>query len=152
MRVEQAEVLQMSLVNILIVDDYEPWRHFVVNKLQTLAGVRVAGVAFDGMDALQKAKELQPDLILLDLCLPRLNGLEVAELIAEIVPGCKILFVSDTADAEVVQDTFRAGGCGYVLKSDAGRDLVAGIDAVLLGEKFVSRGIARCANPADSEN
>ena len=55
MRVEQAEVLQMSLVNILIVDDYEPWRHFVVNKLQTLAGVRVAGVAFDGMDALQKA-------------------------------------------------------------------------------------------------
>lgn len=152
MGVEQAEVLQMSLISILIVDDFEPWRHFVVNSLQKVAGVRVVGVAFDGMDALQKAKELQPDLILLDLCLPKLSGLEVAELIAEIVPGCKILFVSDTADADVVQGSFRAGGCGYVLKSDAARDLVAGIDAVLLGQKFVSRGVARSANPADSED
>ncbi len=152
MRVEQAEVLQMSLVSILIVDDFEPWRHFVVNSLQKVAGVRVVGVAFDGMDAVHKAKELQPDLILLDLCLPGLSGLEVAEQIAEIAPGCKILFVSDTADADVVQGSFRAGGSGYVLKSDAARDLVAGIDAVLLGKRFVSRGLARYANPASSEN
>jgi two-component system, NarL family, nitrate/nitrite response regulator NarL len=152
MRVEQAEVLQMSLVSILIVDDFEPWRHFVVSSLQKVAGVRVVGVACDGMDAVQKARELQPDLILLDLCLPRLSGLEVAQRIAEIAPGCKILFVSDTSDADVVRGSFHAGGSGYVLKSDAARDLVTGIDAVLLGTRFVSRGLARCCDLTDAED
>ena len=98
----------------------------------------VIGVALDGLEAVQKAKELQPDLILLDIGLPLLNGIEVARQIRKLSPQSKILFVSQESSADVVQGALRTGAQGFVFKSDAGRELLKGVNTVLQGEQFVS--------------
>ena len=98
----------------------------------------VIGVASDGLEAVQKAEELQPDLILLDIGLPSLNGIEVARQIRKFSPKSKILFVSQESSAEMVQGALGTGAQGYVLKSDAKRELLEGVNAVLRGEQFVS--------------
>ena len=100
--------------------------------------MRVIGVASDGLEAVQKADELQPDLIVLDIGLPSLNGIEVARQIHKLSPKSKILFVSQESSADVVQGALGTGAQGYVVKSDAGRDLLEGVNAVLRGEQFVS--------------
>jgi len=150
MRVVQAEVLQMSLVQILVVDDFEPWRQFLANRLQKVPGFRIIGMASDGSEAVQKAMELQPDLILLDLCLPKLSGIEAARRIRITSPGSQILFVSDARDPDVVQAAFSAGGRGYVLKSDAESGLLEGIETVLSGKQFVSPSLSQIDESADS--
>jgi DNA-binding NarL/FixJ family response regulator len=99
--------------------------------------LRVIGVASDGLEAVQKAEELQPDLILLDIGLPSLNGIEVARQIRKFSPKSKILFVSQESSADVMQGALDAGAHGYVLKSDARRELLEGVNAVLRGERFV---------------
>jgi CheY-like chemotaxis protein len=99
--------------------------------------LQVIGVASDGLEAVQKVEELQPDLILLDIGLPSLNGIEVARQIRKLSPNSKILFVSQESSADVVQEALGAGAQGYVLKSDARRDLLEGVNAVLRGERFV---------------
>ena len=98
----------------------------------------VIGVASDGLEAVQKAEELQPDLILLDIGLPSLNGIEVARQIRKLSPKSKILFASQESAAEMVQGALGTGAQGYVLKSDGGRELLEGVTAVLRGEQFVS--------------
>jgi CheY-like chemotaxis protein len=100
--------------------------------------LRVIGVASDGLEAVQKAEELQPDLILLDIGLPSLNGIEVARQIRKFSPKSKILFVSQESSADIVQGALGTGAQGYVLKSDARRELLEGVNAVLRGEQFVS--------------
>jgi CheY-like chemotaxis protein len=100
--------------------------------------LRVIGVASDGLEAVQKAEELQPDLVLLDIGLPSLNGIEVARQIRMLSPNLKILFVSQESSAEMVQAALGTGAQGYVLKRDARRDLLEGVNAVLRGEQFVS--------------
>jgi len=98
----------------------------------------VIGVASDGLEAVQKAEELRPDLILLDIGLPSLNGIEVARQIRKLSPKSKILFVSQESCADVVQGALGTGAQGYVLKIDAERKLLEGVNAVLRGEQFVS--------------
>jgi CheY-like chemotaxis protein len=95
-------------------------------------------VASDGLEAVQKAEELQPDLILLDIGLPSLNGIEVARQIRKLSPKSKILFLSQESSAEMVQGALGTGAQGYVVKSDAGSELLEGVNAVLRGERFVS--------------
>ena len=102
----------------------------------------VIGVASDGLEAVQKAEELQPDLILLDIGLPSLNGIEVARQIRKLSPKSKMLFVSQESSADVVQGALGTGAQGYVLKRDAGRELLEGVNAVLRGEQFVSARFA----------
>jgi CheY-like chemotaxis protein len=99
--------------------------------------LRVIGVASDGLEAVQKAEELQPDLIVLDIGLPSLNGIEVARQIRKFSTKSKILFLSQESSAEMVQGALGTGAQGYVLKSDAGRELLEGVNAVLRGEQFV---------------
>ena len=99
--------------------------------------MQVIGVASDGLEAVQKAEELQPDLILLDIGLPSLNGIEVARQIRKLSPKSKILFVSQESSADVVQGALGTGAQGYVVKSDAGSELLEGVNAVLRGEQFV---------------
>ena len=98
----------------------------------------VIAIASDGLEAVQKAKELQPDLVLLDIGLPSLNGMEVARQIRKLSPESKILFVSQESSAEVVRGALGTGAHGFVFKSDAGRELLEGVSAVLRGEQFVS--------------
>lgn len=140
--VETARVLQMAVVRVLIVDDFDLWKGFVIARLRERPDLQIAGFASDGLQAVQKAEELQPDLVLLDMMLPKLNGIEAAQQIRRVAPQAKILFVSSESDTESIRIAFQAGGSGYVSKIEAVAGLLAGIDTVLRGERFISPGLA----------
>ena len=141
----------MSIVRVLIVDDFDPWRVFVIQQLSQQPHMRVIECASDGLEGVQRAEELQPDLILLDVSIPKLNGIEVARKVRKLAPKARILFLSSNADPDVVRAAFCAGGGGYVLKADAGGGLSAGMEAVLLGKQFVSSSLKGIKDLADSE-
>jgi DNA-binding NarL/FixJ family response regulator len=124
-------------IRVLIVEDYEPFQRFVVSTLQKQPELQIICKASDGLEAVQKAEELQPDLILLDIGLPSLNGIEVARRIRKLSPKSKILFVSQESSAEMIEGALGTGAHGYVLKSDAKRELLESVNAVLRGEQFV---------------
>jgi len=134
--------LDKSTIWILVVDDYQPWRRFVSATLQSQSKLQVISEASDGLAAVQKAQELQPDLILLDIGLPTLNGIEVARQIRKLSPESKILFVSQESSADVVQEALSTGARGYVVKSDVGRELLTAVDTVLRGEYFIDKSFA----------
>ena len=129
-------------IRILVVDDYEPWRRFVRLTLQIHPTCEVICEVSDGLEAVQSAKELQPDLIVLDIGLPGLNGIEAAGQIRNLCPKSKILFVSQESAADMVQAALDTGAVGYVVKADAGRELIAALDAVLRGQTHVSKSLA----------
>jgi DNA-binding NarL/FixJ family response regulator len=132
---------QRPSIRVLIVDDFEPWRRSVCSIFTGHGELQVVGEAADGWEALQKAQRLKPDLIVLDLGLPKLNGLEAANRIRQTVPGAKIIFLTQTNDKEVVRKALRLGAQGYVLKSDVGTELLPAVARVLGGDDFVSSGI-----------
>ena len=131
----------MSLVRILVVDDFAPWRRLVLSMLEKNAELQVVGEASDGLEAVQKAEQLRPDLILLDIGLPRLNGIEAARRIRKLVPESKIIFLSQESSADVAQEAFRMGVWGYVIKVGAGTELSAAIEALTHSKKFVSASL-----------
>ena len=134
--------LNTSLLRVFVVDDFEPWRRFAISTLETQAGLHIVGQASDGFEAVQKAQELQPDLVLLDIGLPTLNGIEVGKRIREKLPNVKIVFCSENRSSDITEEALRIGS-GYVLKSDAGRDLFPAVDAALRGSQFLSSALAR---------
>lgn len=142
MKVMHAEAIEMSLVRILVVDDLKYWQDFISACFEKRRDVHMLGVASSGLEAIQKAQVLQPDLILLDINLPEMNGIEAAEQIRRLVPKTKILFLTGYSDPEIVRHAFSAGGDGYILKWDAAEELLVGMEAVLHGKKFTSQGIA----------
>ena len=95
-----------------------------------------------GLEAVQKAQKLQPDLILLDIGLPTLNGIEAARQIRKLAPESKIIFISQESSSDVVQEALTLGACAYVVKTKAESDLSAAVDAVLDGRQFVSGGLS----------
>jgi len=125
-------------VRTLVVDDYERWRDFISNTLKQELGLEVIGSVSDGSAAVQQAQQLKPDLILLDIGLPTLNGIQAAARIRETSPSSKILFVSENRSPDVVERALNTGASGYVVKSDAARDLLSAVIAVLEGRRFVS--------------
>ena len=129
--------MEMAVTKVLVVDDFLPWHRLVRAMLEAKKDLEIVDVAVDGLEAVQKAEQLQPDLILLDIGLPTLNGIEVARRIRTLSPNSKILFVSQESSAEVVEEALRLGAWGYLLKSDAVRELLLAVDAVLGGEQFV---------------
>jgi len=128
----------VTATRILLVDSFGPFRTFVASLLSSNGYVLYE--ASDGLEAVAKAQELQPDLILLDIHLPKLNGFEVARRLRQLAPSSKIVFFTQENSAEVVQEAIDLGTYGYVAKGSAKADLLAALTAVLEGKRFVSRG------------
>ena len=131
-----------AVVQILVADDYEPFRRFLRWKLQSRSELQIVSEASDGLQAVRKAEELQPDLILLDIGLPKLNGIEAARQIRKSAPQSRIIFVSQESSPDIVQEALSLGTCGYVVKNKAEDDLLATVDAVLEGSHFLSGELA----------
>jgi DNA-binding NarL/FixJ family response regulator len=131
-----------SCVRVLVVDDFQPWCRFVVNVLRTNERWQVLEIISDGIEAVRKTQELRPDLVVLAIGLPGLNGIEAARQIRKLSPESKVLFLTVDSDSDTAKAAFDAGGHGYVVKSDAGAELIAAAEALLLGRKYVSRSVA----------
>ena len=127
-------------LRILVVDDNEPWRRHVCSILTKRKELSVVAEVADGLEAVQKAQELQPDLILLDISLPHLSGLEAAKRIRQVAPKSAILFLTQMSDKDIEEEALSTGAQGYILKIDAARELLTAVE-VLVGDNFVSSGI-----------
>ena len=130
---------------VLVVDDHDPFRRVICELLQQQADLLIAGEAEDGMDAIRQAEALQPDVIILDIGLPLLSGIEVAGRIRARVPDAKLVFVTNESSLEIVDVAFKRGAHGYVYKPRAQRDLLPVLDAIIAGGRFVSGGLERIA-------
>ncbi|MGB7728434.1 MAG: response regulator transcription factor [Candidatus Acidiferrum sp.] len=130
----------MSSLRILITDDYADWRRQVHLVLQARREWEVISEASDGLEAVQIAQNLKPDIILLDIGLPKLNGIEAAKRIRQVSPNSKIIFLSQNNDLDIVRAALTGVG-GYVRKTDAKRELLSAVDAVLRGKQFVSSSL-----------
>ena len=131
----------MALVRLLVVDDFQLWRDCIREYLEEHPDLHIVGFASDGFEALQKVRELQPDLVLLDIGLPKLSGIETARQIRTLSPNCKILFLTGHSYPELVRGALEAGGCGYVHKEDALTELLAGLEAAIAGRQYLSSSV-----------
>lgn len=125
----------MASKRVLVVDDFEPFREFVLLTLAERPELEIIGEASDGPEAIQKAVELKPDLILLDLGLPTMNGIEVARRFRELVPESRIIFFSQESSVDLAEEARRMGAWGYVVKAKARSQLLPTVDAVISGKE-----------------
>jgi DNA-binding NarL/FixJ family response regulator len=132
-------VTDLTEVRILIVDDNAAWRRFLVEELQKQL-IQVVGTAEDGLFAIEQTRVLKPSVILMDVWMPRLNGLEATRAIGKIAPAANVLMLTNNDDAEVVQA--RGGARGYLLKSYVASELTAAITAILNGSVFIGSGLS----------
>ena len=130
--------MDKQLIRVLVVEDFAPFRQLVRALFQAHVGFEVVCEVADGLEAVQKAWSLQADLVLMDIGLPSLNGIEAARRIRVVSPRSRILFASQESSLEVVREALELGALGYVLKSDAQRELLTAANAVMKGETFVS--------------
>jgi DNA-binding NarL/FixJ family response regulator len=121
-------------VRILIVDDYEFWRYCVVSMLKEHPEFEIVGEGSDGVDAIEMSANLQPDIVLLDLGLPEVNGFEAAREIRKTSPGSKIVFLTQTRNQDLVNEARKVGAQGFVSKMDAADELVPAMRAALANE------------------
>jgi DNA-binding NarL/FixJ family response regulator len=128
-------------ISILVVEDFEPFRRLICVALRNWSQHAIIVESADGLESLEKARELQPSLVLIDIGLPRLNGIEVAKQIRRMVSDARLLFVSTESSVEIVHEAFRVGADGYVHKPYVHRDLVPAIETVLAGKKFLSSAL-----------
>src|SRR5215831_16837789 len=135
---------------VLIVEDFPPFRTFVSTLLHETSRFDAVYESSDGLEAVEYAREVNPELIIMDIGLPSLNGIEAARRIREFAPTSKIVFLTQEGSREVVEEARNVGAVGYVQKSRAASDLSPAVTAVLQGKQFVSAGLTRFPS-ADSE-
>jgi DNA-binding NarL/FixJ family response regulator len=144
---ERERSVRLPPISVLVIEDFAPFRRFICSKLQENRELVVICEVSDGLEAVQKAEELKPDLILLDIGLPGLNGIAVARQIRELAPDSKIIFVTQESSADVMQEALSSGARGYVVKARAAIDLLPAVESVLGGGQFVSNGLLIIPNP-----
>ena len=132
-----------SVVRVLIVDDFTDWRQRVRGIISGMPQVEIVGEAADGLEAVVKAQQLEPDLILLDIGIPGLNGIEAARQIGKLCRKSKIAFLTENRCYELVEEAFEAGASGYILKSHFHTELIPGVTAMLKGKPFISHAMVR---------
>lgn len=133
----------MSPVRILIADDHEIVRMGMRALLEGHAGWEVCGEANDGKEAVEKAGKLHPDIVIVDVTMPQLNGLESARRILSTSTNVKVLILSMHESEKLVEEALEMGAHGFLLKSDAGRQLIAAVETILKGRRFVSSKLAK---------
>jgi DNA-binding NarL/FixJ family response regulator len=134
--------LETTSGRVLVVEDSEHFLNFICSTLRERSELQIVDQVSDGLQAVRRAEELRPDLIVLDIGLPSLNGIEAARRIRKLSPESKILFLSQESSVDIVREALGTGAFGYVVKTDAGRELLEGVSAVLRGELFVGRRFA----------
>ena len=132
----------MKPFRILVADDHEVVRRGVCALLQAQQGWEVCGEAITGREAVNEAKRLYPDVVILDIGMPELNGLEAARQIRKEIPHCEVLILTLHESEQVMREVLAAGARGYVLKSDAGRDLVLAVEALRKHKPFFTASVA----------
>jgi DNA-binding NarL/FixJ family response regulator len=132
----------MPPLRILVVEDFAPFWQVIRSTLAKRPDVQVIGEVADGLEGVQKAEVLEPDLVLLDIGLPTLNGIDAARQLRKLAPASKIIFLSQESSCEVVQEALNLGAWGYVVKTRTATDLLAAVDAFLEGRQFVSVGLS----------
>jgi DNA-binding NarL/FixJ family response regulator len=134
--------LEGASIRVLVVDDYEPFRRFISDTLRNEPEFLVICEVADGLEAVEKGQQLQPDLILLDIGLPTLNGIEAARRLRVLSPTSKIVFVSDNRSWDIAQEALFTGAGGYVVKSEVAHELLHAVESVLNGKRFVSPSLS----------
>jgi DNA-binding NarL/FixJ family response regulator len=132
----------LAWIRILIVDDFQPLRRELISMLERNPRYQVIGEAADGLEAVHKSVELEPDLILLDIGLPKLNGIEAARQILRARPGSKVVFLSEHSCRELVEEALKIGAEAYIRKFDVASELIPAIEAVFQDRQFDSRSLA----------
>ena len=127
-----------AVMRVLIVDDYDPWRRFVALALGARSDVQIVGEAQNALTAIQKNLELNPDVVILDIGLPELSGIDVAREILKVSPKTKILFLTEQTSHETVREALKTGANAYVVKSGAARDLLPAFESLLINDVYVS--------------
>jgi DNA-binding NarL/FixJ family response regulator len=131
------------MLRILIADDHEVARRGICSLLESHPGWQVCAEAKDGRDAVELATSTKPDLVLLDIGMPNLNGLEAARQILATTPDVAILILTMHDSDSVIREVLRAGARGFLLKSDAGRDLVAAVEALESQKTFFTPRVSQ---------
>ena len=125
-------------IRILVVDDHPIVRQGLRTLLEEREGWEVIGEASDGMEAVEKAGQLLPDVMVLDITMPRMNGLEACRAIRRSLPKLEILFVTQHDSPQMMREALDAGARGYVVKSNAARDLLEAVEAVSRHRTFTA--------------
>ena len=128
-------------IKILLADDFPEIRQGIRQILETHNGWTVVAEAEDGKEALEKALDVTPDVAVIDIAMPKMNGLELARELHKRLPDTEILMVTQYDAKHVVEESFRAGARGYVLKSSVGSELVAAVEAASQHKRFISPAI-----------
>lgn len=131
-------VTSMATIRILVVDDHPIVRQGLRTLLEAQPGWEVIDEASDGREGVEKVRELDPDVVLLDIGMPNMNGLEASRLIKKTAPRCEILILTQHDSPQMIQEAMVAGARGYVVKSQAPRDLLAAVEAVSQHKPFFS--------------
>jgi DNA-binding NarL/FixJ family response regulator len=126
----------MRAAKVLIADDHEVVRHGIRVMVQACANLEVCAEASDGRQAVQLAAKLRPDIVIIDIGMPQLNGLDATRQIVRADPNVKVLILTMHESEQIVREVLAAGARGYLLKSDAGRDLITAIEALASKKTF----------------
>lgn len=129
-------------IKVLLVDDHRLVREGLASFLASYANIRVVGEAADGREAVRLADSLEPDVIVMDIAMKGLNGIEATRQITENRPGCRVVILSMHDTAEYIYNSLRAGATGYLLKESAGQELAEAIGVVARGRKYLSPGLS----------